>query len=268
MHLSFVFTVTQLPVLFALFASKDGTNFTQWSEDDWLEARFSIPTKFSFNHQRYDHILFRTRMNQWALELSHGNESHPSKLWTELHVFLDRRQPSSSLNNSLNGHVRNVCRPPVISPLTNDSTARMPELLDMDKRIGDYFAEEGLFRTINYIRCNIDEQRRQPSMHLQMSIYLLTNREFQSLLYIDMMNSTRAFLLEHRAKFYLHSHERKFKYSFNLSADGNGTSTSGAFMVKLYTSTTRVSSNSVSTFDNGRIVVLLVGFYYVLQFIQ
>ncbi|CAF0820744.1 unnamed protein product [Rotaria sp. Silwood1] len=239
--------IYRLNIALTLTSSSYGTNFTNWSEDDWLETRFLINTKFLFNQQRYEHIILRTRMNEWSLELSYGNKSHLNRLWTELHLFLDHRRHSTSLNNSISGHVRHICRPPIISPITNDSNTRIPELSEIDERIGQYFINDGFFRTINYIHCKFDERRRNPSLHIQIDIYLVTNREFQSLLYIEMSNITRSLLLDHQARFYLHNYQQNFKYNFNISnidypSDSNASS---MYMIKLYKQINQIPSNTI-----------------------
>ena len=187
-------------------------------------------------------------MNEWSLELSSGNLSHFNRLWTELHMFLDRSPSSATLNNSISISVKHHCYPPIISPLTNDSNTRIPELAAMDKRISDYFTNDGLFRTINYVRCTVNERRRNPLLHIQMDIYLVTNREFQSLLYIEMSRATQEFLFDHRARFYLHNNERNFRYNFNISTDANSTSNDegpSIRMIKLYNPQANLSNQSV-----------------------
>ena len=229
-------------------ATHDGTNVTIWSEDDWLESRFLINTKFMFNRQQYENLILRTRMNEWSLELSYGNLSHFNRLWTELHMFLDRGLSSASLNNSVSVSVKHHCYPPIISPLTNDSNTRIPELAEMDKRVANFFANDGFFRTINYVRCTVNERRRNPLLHIQMDIYLVTNREFHSLLYIEMPRFTREFLFDNRARFYMHNNERNFRYNFNISTDGNSTTDDEGptiRMIKLYSANGNVSNTSV-----------------------
>ncbi|CAF0844004.1 unnamed protein product [Adineta ricciae] len=221
-----------------------GTNFTRWSEDDWIETRFSIQSKFVFNRQRYENLVLRTRMNEWSLELSHGNSSRLNRLWTEMHIFLRDR---TSLQNSTFGHIRNLCNPPVISPLTNDSNARVPELTEMDQRIAQYFIIDGFFRTINYIHCKIDERRREPSLHLKLEMYLVTNRDFQSLVYFEMSEETYKILYDRQARFYIHSHERNFRYNFNLSQTNYSASsdTGRVYMTKLYNQVVVKTSNAM-----------------------
>jgi hypothetical protein len=261
MHLSslwqilYIFSLYQLNVGLNLVNSSSGTNVTRWSEDDWLETRFLIDTKFMFHRQRYEHVILRTRMNEWSFELSYGNRSNQNKIWTEFHLFFDRRQSSNSLNNSINGHVRHYCHPPIVSPLTNDSNTAIPELTEMDKRIADYFVSDGFFRTINYINCTIDERRREPPIHIQIKIYLVTNRQFQSLLYIEMSNATRNSFLEHQARFYLHNNEQNFKYNFNITNIDYrlSTNTSYIHMLKLYNQIKQSSSISVIMTANNRL---------------
>ncbi|CAF1096702.1 unnamed protein product [Adineta steineri] len=245
----YIFIIYQLNVGYTLVSSSDGTNFTQWSEDDWFETRFLINTKFMFNRQRYENLIVRTRMNEWSLELSYGNQSYSNKLWTELNIFLNDR---TSLNNSISGHIRNICHPPVISPLTNDSNTYIPELSNMDTRISTYFIDDGFFRTINYIHCQIDERRRNPSLHTQFNIYLVTNRDFQSLIYFDMSNATRQSFIDLQARFYLHNYERNFKYNFNIS-DINyslNSNTSFTYMIKLYKQSNHKTNNSMIISSN------------------
>jgi hypothetical protein len=262
----FVFIIYQLNVGLCLPCSTNGTNFTNWSEDDWLETQCLIDTKFIFNRQRYENVILRTRMNEWSLELSYGNRSHLNKLWTELHLFVDRRQHSVSLNNSLQGHVRNRCYSPFISPLTNDSSFNVPELFQMDQRIANYFISDGFFRTINYMQCTIDERRREPAIRIQMDIYLVTNREFQSLLYIEISNETQTFFSNLQARFYLHNHEVKFKYNFNISNIDYSlnSSTSLVHMIKLYNQTLRRTSSSVMISEN--ITVILFNLFIFVYF--
>ncbi|CAF2388040.1 unnamed protein product [Rotaria sp. Silwood2] len=253
----YIIFIYQLSIGLTLTSSSFGTNFTNWSEDDWLETRFLMSTKFLFNQQRYEHIILRTRMNEWSVELSYGNKSNLNKLWTELHLFLDHRHHSTSLNNSISGHIRHICRPPVISPITNDSNTRVPELSDIDRRIAEYFLNDGFFRTINYIHCTFDEQRRNPSVHIQIDIYLVTNREFQSLLYIEMSNITRSLLFDHQARFYLHNYQQNFKHNFNISNIDNpsDSNTSPRYMIKLYKQINRVSSNTIIISSNVIIIL-------------
>ena len=262
----YMFFVYQLNVGLTLTSSSDDPDFTNWSEDDLLETRFLINTKFMFNQQRYEHVILRTRMNEWSLELSYGDGSNSDKLWTELHLFFDHRLYGNSLNNSVYGHVRNLCRPPIISPLTNDSNTRIPELSEMDQRIADYFISDGFFRTINYLHCTIDDRRLIPSIHIQMDIYLVTNRQFQSLLYIGMSNTTRNVFREHQARFYLHNHEQNFKFNFNITNIDYSlnSTTSYVHMIKLYKQI-NASSNSMMITVNIRIYVLSI-FLFLLFF--
>jgi len=258
----YICTVYQLNAGLTLSSSSYGTNFTHWSEDDFLETRFLINAKFMFNGKRYEHLILRTRMNEWSLELSYGNRSNLNNLWTELHLFLDHR---SSLNNSISGHIRHQCDPPIISPLTNDSNTRIPELAEMDKRIANYFITDGFFRTINYIHCKIDERRRDPSLHIQIDIYLVTNREFQSLLYIEMSNTTRKLLFDWQARFYLHNYDRNFKYNFNISnIDFSlNSNVSLVHMIKLYNQIIRKPNNSVIISSNIIIILFAIFFLFI-----
>jgi hypothetical protein len=263
MHLSslcqilYIFIVYQLNVGLTLLNCSNGINFPSWSEDDCLETRFSID-KFMFNRQRYQNLSLRTRMNQWSFELSDGDQ------WTELHLFFDRRDHSSSLNNSIpNGHIINKCDS-FISRISNNSDSFVPELLVMDKRIESYFINDGIFRTINYIHCKIDERRRNPPIHIQIDIYFVTNREFQSLICIEMSNTTQELFSGYQAKFYLHNHQTNFKYNFNVSNINYAlnSSTSVFHMIKLYKQT-QVSSNSLIISFN--IMIILFNFFFFLH---
>jgi len=251
----YILIVNQLNIVLTLPNSSYGTNFTEWSEDDWLETRFLIDTKFMFNHQHYEHISLHTRMNEWSLELSYGNGR-----WTELHLFLDHRNHSTNLNNSIPGYIRNECYPPIFSLITNNSNALIPELSEMDERIAKYFISDGFFRTINYIHCKIDEHRRNPLIHIQFDIYFVTNREFQSLLYIEMSNTTQKLFSDYQARFYLHNYEPNFKYNFNISNINYplNSNTSLVHMIKLYNQIIRVSSNSMIISSNIIIILLSV----------
>jgi len=260
----YILIIYQLNIGLTLTNISNGTSFTYWSEDDWLETRFLINTKFMFNRQRYEDIILRTRMNQWSLELSYGNKSNLNKLWTELHLFFDHRYHSTSLNNSIHGHIKNECYPPIFAPITNDSNTPITELSDMDKYIAKYYISDGFFRTINYIHCKIHEQRQNPLMHIQMDIYLVTNREFQSLIYIEMSNTTQHFLSNYQARFYLHNSEPNFKYNFNISnIDYPLTSnTSLAYMIKLYNQIKRVSNNSMIISSN---IIIILFYFFIVQ---
>ncbi|CAF4193283.1 unnamed protein product [Rotaria sordida] len=244
-----------------LTSSSYGTNFTRWSEDDWFETKYLINTKFFFNQQRYEHISFRTRMNEWSLELSYGNKSNLNKIWTEFHLFLDHRHQSINLNNSISDRIRHICRSPIISPLKNDSNTLIPELAEMDKRIAEYFINDGFFRTINYIHCTIDDQRRNPSINIRIDIYLVTNREYRSLLYIEMPNITRNLFVNNQARFYIHNNEQNFKYNFNIS---NINYKSAIYMIKLYKQINNVSSNTLIIFSN--MITILFNFFLFLIF--
>jgi len=256
----YILIVYQLNIGLTLPNSSYGTNFTEWSEDDWLETRFLINTKFIFNRQHYEHISLHTRMNEWSLQLSYGNGTNLNKLWPELHLFLDHRYHSTNLNNSIRGYIRNECYPPVFSPLTNDSNTRIPELAEMDERIANYFISDGFFRTINYVHCTIDERRRNPLIHIQLDIYLVTNREFQSLLYIEMSNATQKLFSDYQARFYLHNDEPNFKYNFNISNINYplNSNTSLVHMIKLYNPVIGVSSNSAIISSNIIIILLSI----------
>jgi len=274
----FFLSIMQLPLLWQILyilivgltqlSSSYETNFTNWSEDDRIEKDFLINTKFIFNRQRYEHVILRTRMNEWSLELSYGNRSNLNKIWTELHLFFDHYHHSTSLNNSIRGHILNQCYPPIISPLTNDSNIYIPELFEMDNRIAKYFIKDGFFRTINYIKCTINERRRNPVIHIEMDIYLVTNREFQSLLYIEMSNETQKLFSDYQARFYLHNHETNFKYNFNISNIDYplNSNTSVVHMIKLYNQIIRVPSNSVKIFSN--IIIILLNFFIFFSFIK
>lgn len=255
-----IFFVYQCNAEPALPSTSYGTDFTSWSEDDWREQHITINKKFIFNQQRYEHIIVRTRMNQWSLELSYGNRSHLNEIWTELHLFFDRHQHGTSLNNSIRGHIRNECYPPIISPLTNDSNTRIPELSDMDEHIAKYFIYDGFFRTINYLHCTINERRLDPPIYINMDIYLVTNREFQSLLFIEMFNTTQSFFSEYQTKFYLHNHDVNFKYNFNISNINYplNSNTSVAHMIKLHNPIIRIPSNSLKISSN--IIFILFNF--------
>jgi hypothetical protein len=266
-----IFIIYQLNVGLCLLSCTDETkltNSTYWSEDDWLETRCLIDKKFIFNRQRYDNAILRTRMNEWSLELSYGNRSDLNKFWTELHLFLDRH---TSLNNSIQGHLKNKCYEPVISPITNDSNFRVPELFDMDQRIANYSISDGFFRTFNYIQCTIDERRREPSIHIQMDIYLVTNREFQSLIFIEMPTETQIFLSNLQARFYLHNNEVKFKYNFNVSNINYplNFNTRLAHMIKLYNPRIDPTSSSVMISETLMIILSnLFIFVYFFSFIK
>ncbi|UJR10198.1 hypothetical protein I4U23_014413 [Adineta vaga] len=261
----YIFIVYQFSGGLILSTSSLGTNFTRWSEDDWLETSFSIKTKFMFNRQRYENLILRTRMNEWSLELSYGNVSHFNRYWTELHLFLNDR---TSLNNSTLGHSRNICSPPVISPITNDSNTRIPELTDMDQRIAQYFISDGFFRTINYIHCKLDERRREPSLHLQLEIYLVTNRDFQSLLYFEMSEETYKILLDRQARLYIHNHDRNFKYNFNLTQTNRSivSDVTHVYMIKLYNQIIDKTSNA--TMKNSSNILFFVILGILLLFIK
>lgn len=248
----------------SLPSSTHGTNFTQWSEDDWLETHIPMKTQFMFNRQPYENIIIRTRMNEWSLELSCGNKSNLNTLWTELNLFLARRYQSTSFNNSIRGHVRHGCHPPVVSPITNDSTLSVPELAEVDRLIAKYFINDGFFRTINFINCTIDEQRRNPSMHMHINIYLVTNREFQSLVYVKMSNVTRSLLTEHSAKIYIHNYDKNFRYNFDVSDIDRplNSDSSFSYMIKLYNSTQRATSGTTKVFSNGIIIILLLFIFF------
>ncbi|CAF3496569.1 unnamed protein product [Rotaria socialis] len=255
--------IYRLNVGLTLSNSSHGTSFTRWTEDDWLETNFFIQAKFMFNRQRYENIILRTRMAEWSLELSYGDKNNLNKLWTELHLFLDRRYHSMSFNDSISDHVRHTCRPPILSPLTNDSAVSIPELAEIDKRIAQYFVNDGFFRTINYIHCTIDERRHNPSLHIQMDIYLVTNREFRSLIYIEISNTTRQSFADYQAKFYLHNYEKNFKYNFNASSimyplQSNA---SFAYMIKLYNPSTRASSGTIIISSN--MIVTVFNFFLI-----
>ncbi|CAF0920689.1 unnamed protein product [Rotaria sordida] len=163
--------------------------------------------------------------------------------------FLDEKEnwASINLNNSISDRIRHICRSPIISPLTNGSNTFIPELAEMDKRIAEYFINDGFFRTINYIHCTIDDQRRNPSINIRIDIYLVTNREFRSLLYIEMPNITRNLFVNNQARFYIHNNEQNFKYNFNIS---NINYTSAIYMIKLYKQINQVSSNTLIIFSN------------------
>ena len=259
-----IFIVYRLNIGLALPNSSHGTNFTHWSEDDWLETQFSINTKFIFNGQHYEHVILRSRMNEWSLELSYGNKSHRNEVWAELHLFFDHYNHSTSLNNSIFDHVRHQCHPPIVSLLTNNSDILIPELAEMDERIGKYFITDGFFRTINYLRCTIDERRRNPSIRIQIDIYLVTNRNFQSLLYIEMSNGTRSLFLEHQARFYLHNYEKNFKYNFNASNINYplNSDTALVYMIKLYNQIKPLSSNSIIISCNVMMIMILFNFFF------
>ena len=225
--------------------SYDGTDFVRWSEDDWLESRFPIKAKFIFNHRYYEQMLIRSRMNEWSLELSFGNASRLNRVWTVFHLYLGRNQ--FYLNNSYQVSTKNLCRPPIISPLTNDSSVRIPELSKMDERIAQYYVNDGFFRTINYIHCTLNERRRDPLLHIQIEVYLVTNRDLQSLLYIEMSDPTRMSLADYQARVFIHGHQSNFKFNFNLFSLTNSTDSnvSTTYMIKLYNQT-RSFSNSTS----------------------
>ena len=239
-----------------------GTNVTRWSEDDWLETRFLFNNKFMFNREQYENVIVRTRMDEWSLELSFGNASQYNRLWTELHMYLDQSQSRSTLNHSLHTSVKNYCHPPIISPLTNDSTVRVPELAQMDQRIAEYFTNDGFFRTINYIHCTINERRRNPTIQIEMNIYLVTNREFQSLLYLRMPYETRRFLFDHHARFYLHNHQEHFRYHFNISGNDDPLIEQAPLvrMIKLYHQPTPISANNRR--EKGQINIII--FFFVI----
>lgn len=249
-------------VVFSLTVNYDGTNVTYWSEDDWLETRFFIDKQFMFNHERFNHLILRTRMDEWSLELSFGNDTRFNHLWTELHMYLDRSQSRSILNGSEHISVKSFCRSPIVSPLTNDSTVQVPELSQMDQRIAEYFTNDGFFRTINYIHCTIHERRRTPTFRIEMDIYLVTNREFQSLLYLRMPTETRQFLFKHHARFYLHNHQPTFRYNMNISSSDEEAPL--VRMIKLYRQPAPPSFG-IRTVHNKRtttIFFILLSFFY------
>jgi hypothetical protein len=233
----------------ALTVTFTGTNITRWSEDDWLEARFLTEKKFIFNRQQYEHFAIRTRLTEWSLLFSHGNSTRYNRIWTEFHVYL----------NQLHSSVKNICRSPVLSPLTNDSSVRVPDLIDMDSRIANYFLDETLFRTINYMHCTINERRRYPTIHFQLDIYLVTNRDFQSLLFIEMPMETQKFLIDFQARFYLRSHQKNFAYNFNMSIQTSPANnrTSTIYMMKLYEQTKLNSSCSTIRLTTLSMIMLL-----------
>lgn len=268
--ISQIFFVYQLNAETVLPSTSYSSNFLKWSEDDWIERHFLINKPFIFNHQRYEHIVVRTRMNQWSLEFSYGNQSHLNKFWTELHLYFDRHYHSSSstLNNSNPGTLNNECYAPIISPLTNDSNTQIPELKDMDQRIAKYFIQDGFFRTINYIQCTIYERRRNPEIDIYMNIYLVTNREFQSLLYIEMLNVTKEFYSNYHTKFYLHSDQTNFRYKFNISNIHYPSNSNRAvvYMIKLYNPVIRIKNNSMKMSWN--VIISLFNFCIVFLLIK
>ena len=243
---------------FTLSASSDGTDFKRWSEDDWFERRFVINTKFMFNQQPYEHVILRTKMNQWSVELSYGDEPHLNQIWTELHLYFDYYNHSYSLNNSIQGHILNICDPPIYSPITNDSNTTVPQLTQMNQHIANYFSTDDFFRTISYIHCRIDDRRLDPLLHIEIDIYFVTNREFHSLLYIELSNATYELFVNNQARFYLHNYDRNFRYNFNISNINYVTtsSTSLVYMIKLYNITIRPASNSMMITSNITILLL------------
>lgn len=264
MSLPSIFALCILCQLNFISSSTDESNFTVWTDDDWLETPFPIHGKFIFNDQRYDNLLLRARMNQWSLELSYGNRSHLNRIWTELHLFFDPRFYSTALNYSIPGYVHSHCDRPIISPLTNDSNFRIPELSEMDQRITKYYPDSGLFRTIHYIRCTIDDRRLDPLIAIQLDIYFVTNREFQSLIYIEMSNDTQKLLANYQSRFYLHSQETKFRYNFNVETIDYplNSDTSLVHMIKLYNQTVSVSNHAVMVLHNFLMIFLNLFFFF------
>lgn len=261
-HFLFHFLITmlrpslyQILYIFIIFLDTDElilstpsneTNFTRWSEDSYFESPLFIIPGFIFNQQPYQYATLRTRFNQWSLELAYENRSHLNKIWTELHIYVDY---STSLNNSIQGPIRNVCDRPLDSPITNDSNTNVPELSQMDQQIANYFPRDGLFRTIKYLHCRIYERRLDPSSQLQLDLYLVTNREFHSLLFLQMSDETHDLFTRNRARFYLHSHDKHFRYQFNISNMNYMTNsdTAVAYMIKLYTITRQSSGSMIRT---------------------
>lgn len=258
MILPSIFVLCIFSQLNFIASSIDDDNFTYWTEDDYLETPFPIHGKFIFNDQRYENLLLRTRMNQWSLELSYGNRSHFNRIWTELHLFFNPRLYSAALNYSIQGYVHSQCDRPIISPLTNDSTFSIPELFDIDQRIAKYFPDDGFFRTINYIHCTIDDRRLDPLISIQLDIYFVTNREFQSLIYIEMPDDTQKLLAQYQTRFYLHSQETEFRYNFNIDQINYplNSDTSLVHMIKLYNQTVRVSSDAMTILRNFPLMFL------------
>lgn len=226
----------------SLLISQDGTNFTRWTDDDWLETRFFIQKAFVFNRQPYEQLTIRSRLSEWFLELSIGNSSQLNRVWAGFHLYVNRLRSNSSLAYRVS--VKHTCYPPIISSLTNDSNVRIPQLAEMDKLIAKYFTSDGIFRTINYMHCTINERRREPFLNLEMNIHLVTNREFQSLIYIDMSDDVRSWLSDIGARVFIHSFQSNFKFSIDLSnlTSTNNVDMTSVYMVKLYNHTRQITN--------------------------
>ena len=265
MNVPFVFVLCILCQLNILSRSTDESNFTRWTEDDWLEKRVPIQGNFMFNGRHYENVLLRTRMNQWSLELSSGNRSHYNRIWTELHVFFNPRSHSTMLNYSIPGYVTSHCDRPIVSPLTNESSFLVKELFDMDQRVAKYFVSDGFFRTINYMHCTIDDRRLDPLISIYFNVYFVTNREFQSLIYIEMSNDTQKLLANYQTRFYLHSYEAKFRHNFQIGQIIHplNSDTSVVHMIKLYNQTSPINNHASMALHNFLMIFLnLLNFLY------
>lgn len=247
-RLAFVFLLN-VRLNFALILAnfQRGENFSQWTEDNLIETSFDINKKFMFDNQQYKNIILRTGLNEWSFELSDGNGSHSNRLWTEFHLYLPPHESKSFFNNSIRDTMINYCYSPIISPLTNNSNFSVPELYKMDQRIGNYFHDNGFFRTINYIQCSMIEERHNASLRIHLDIYFVTNRQFQSLLFIEMLNTTKDFFEIHQAKFFLHNSQRKFRLNYNISNINSidNSSSKIIWMAKLYNENKPKPSSSV-----------------------
>ncbi|CAF0894536.1 unnamed protein product, partial [Didymodactylos carnosus] len=195
-----------------LNSSNSSTDFIQWTDDVWHRTTILFSKTFPFNRQRYTNLNFHIHMNDWSFELKADDRE-----WVELHVFLN---PSKTLDNSTYINIENKCDSPIIVPISNSTDIFIPEILQMDDRINQYFNHTLPYRTTSFIHCKIDDQRLNKTDHLiniQLDIYLITSNQFQSIIYLEISNDTREFLIENQARIWMHSNRKQLQFNLNAS---------------------------------------------------